>query len=91
MKENKAFIIPFITKKQLKSRQALHIIFLKPNTKYVERPQSSISMNPSLMFPLFQKYQSHGQNQQKVNSVVYHSCPSGLASRLALTFLRHLN
>ena len=29
MKENKAFTIPFITKKQLKGKQALHIIFLK--------------------------------------------------------------
>ena len=29
MKENKAFGIPFIIKKQLKSRKALHIIFLK--------------------------------------------------------------
>ena len=32
MKE-KAFRIPFITKKQLKSRQALHRIFLKPQYK----------------------------------------------------------
>ena len=30
MKGNKAFRIPFITKKQLKIRQPLHIIFLKP-------------------------------------------------------------
>ena len=29
MKENKAFTIPFITKKQLRSRSALHRIFLK--------------------------------------------------------------
>ena len=33
MKENKAFGIPFITKKQLKRRQALHRIFLKPQYK----------------------------------------------------------
>ena len=33
MKENKAFRIPFITKKQLKSRQALRRIFLKPQYK----------------------------------------------------------
>ena len=33
MKENKAFRIPFITKKQLKGRQALHRIFLKPQYK----------------------------------------------------------
>ena len=33
MKENKAFRIPFITKKQLKSRQVLHRIFLKPQYK----------------------------------------------------------
>ena len=47
MKENKAFRIPFITKKQLKSRQALHRIFLEnTNTKYTEVPQSSISTHP---------------------------------------------
>ena len=33
MKENKAFRILFITKKQLKSRQALHRIFLKHQYK----------------------------------------------------------
>ena len=33
MKENKAFRIPFTTKKQLKSRQALHRISLKPQYK----------------------------------------------------------
>ena len=36
MKVNKAFRIPFITKKQLKSRQALQKIFLKPSTKYAK-------------------------------------------------------
>ena len=30
MKKNKAFRVSFITKKQLKGRQALHRIFLKP-------------------------------------------------------------
>ena len=33
MKENKAFRIPIITKKQLKGRQALHRISLKPQYK----------------------------------------------------------
>ena len=33
MKENKAFRIPFLTRKQLKSRQALHRVFLKPQYK----------------------------------------------------------
>ena len=33
MKEYKAFGIPFITKKQLKSRQTLHRILLKPQYK----------------------------------------------------------
>ena len=33
MKENKAFRIPFITKKQLKGGQALFRIFLKPQYK----------------------------------------------------------
>ena len=47
MKENKAFIIPFITKKQLKSRQALHIIFLKAQYK-VYRGASILYLNASL-------------------------------------------
>ena len=46
MKENKPFIIPFITKKQLKSRQALHIIFLKPQYK-VDRGASILYFNAS--------------------------------------------
>ena len=33
MKENKAFRILFITKKQLKSRQGSHRMFLKPQYK----------------------------------------------------------
>ena len=33
MKENKAFRIPFITKKQLKNRKTLHTVFLKPQYK----------------------------------------------------------
>ena len=33
MKENKAFRFPFITKRQLKSTQALHRVFLKPQYK----------------------------------------------------------
>ena len=42
MKDKKAFRIPFITKKQLKSRQNLQIIFLKPQYKVYRVPQSSI-------------------------------------------------
>ena len=33
MKENEAFKTPFLTKKQLKSRQASHRMFLKPQYK----------------------------------------------------------
>ena len=87
MKENKAFRIPFITKKQLKSKQALHRIFLKPQYK-VYRGNASFSDVPS-----FSKMsQPQGLNQQMVlNSVVYHHpCPSRIASRLTLTFIRHL-
>ena len=54
MKENKAFGIPFITKKQLKSRQASHRIFLKPQYK-VYRGVSILYFNVSfsdvLTFP----------------------------------------
>ena len=93
MKEKKAFRIPFITKKQLKSRQALHRIFLKPQYK-VYRGASILYFNASFSdVPSFSKMsQPPGQNQQMVlNSVVYHHpCPSRIASRLTLTFIRHL-
>ena len=46
MKENKAFRIHFITKKQLKGRQALRRIFLKPEYK-VYRGASIIYCNAS--------------------------------------------
>ena len=46
MKENKAFGIPFITKKQLKSRQALPRILLKPQYK-VYRGASILCFNAS--------------------------------------------
>ena len=94
MKENKTFRIPFITKKQLKSRQALHRIFLKPQYK-VYRGASILYCNASFSdVPSFSKMsQPPGQNQQIVlNSVVYHHpCPSRIASRLTLTSIRHLN
>ena len=93
MKKNKAFKIPFITKKQLKSRQALHRIFLKLQYK-VYRGASIVYFSASFSdVPSFSKMsQSPGQNQQMVlNSVVYHHpCPSRIASRLTLTFIRHL-
>ena len=65
MKENKAFRIPFITKKQLKSRQTLQRIFLKPQYK--------VYIGPSILFcdasfsnvPSFSKMsQLPGLNQQ---------------------------
>ena len=96
MKENKAFRIPFITKKQLKSRQALHTIFLKPQYKVykvIQRGASIFYCNASFSdVPSFSKMsQPPGYNQQMVlNSVVYHHCPSRIASRLTLTFIRHL-
>ena len=46
MKENKAFRILFITKKQLKSRQGLHRMFLKPQYK-VYRGVSVLYFNTS--------------------------------------------
>ena len=91
MKENKAFRIPFITKKQLKSRQALHRIFLKPQYK-VYRGASILYFNGSLsdVFSFSKISQPPAKNQQMVNSVVYHPCPSRLASRPTLTFIRRL-
>ena len=47
MKENRAFRIPFITKKQSKSRQALHRIFLKPQYE-VYIGVSILYFNPNL-------------------------------------------
>ena len=85
MKENKAFRIPFIIKKQLKSKQALHRIFLKPQYK-VYRGASILYCNASFSdVPSFSKMsQPQGLNQQMVlNSVVYHHhCRSRIASRL---------
>ena len=46
MKENKAFRILFITKKQLKSRQGSHRMFLKPQYK-VYRGVSILYFNAS--------------------------------------------
>ena len=55
MKENKAFRILFITKKQLKGRQALHRIFLKPQYK-VYRGASILYFNASFSdVPSFSK------------------------------------
>ena len=93
MKENKAFRIPFMTKKELKGREALHRIFLKPQYK-IYRGASILYRNASFSdIPSFSKMsQPPGQNQQMVlNSVVYHHyCPSRIAPRLTLTFIRHL-
>ena len=92
IKEKKAFRIPFITKKQLKSRQALNRILLKPERK-VYRGASILQVNASFSDgPSFSKIsEPPGQNQQMVlNSVIYHPCPSRSASMLTLTFLRHL-
>ena len=92
MEENKAFRIHFITKEQLKSRQTLHRIFLKPQYK-VYRGASILYFNASFSdVPSFSKmFQPPGENQQMVlNSIFYHPCPSRLASRLRLTFIRHL-
>ena len=80
MKENKAFRIPFITKKQLKSRPALHRIFLKHQYK-VYNGASILYINAFFSEVLsFSKIsQPPGYNEQMVNSVVYHPCPSRLA------------
>ena len=56
MKENKAFGIIFITKKQLKSRQGSHRMFLKPQYK-VYRGVSILYFNTFFSdVLLFQKY-----------------------------------
>ena len=92
IKEHKAFRIPVITRKQLKSREALHRIFLKPQCK-LYRGASILYFNRSFFdVPSFPKmFQPPSYNQQMVlTSIVYHPCPSRLALRITLTFIRHL-
>ena len=64
------------------------------NTKYIEVPQFSIVTHPFLMFHLFQKCLNTQVRTKKwyiLNSVDYHHpCLSRIASRLTLTFIRHL-
>ena len=93
-KENKAFRIPFITKKQKADRLYIYRIFLKSQYK-AYRGASILYCNTSISDVLsFSKMsQPPGQCQQiALNSVVYHHpCPSRIASRLTLTFIRHLS
>ena len=72
MEENKAFRIHFITKEQLKSRQTLHRIFLKPQYK-VYRGASILYFNTSFSdVPSFSKmFQPPGENQQMVLNSIY--------------------
>ena len=60
MKENKAFRILFITKKQLKSRQGWHEMFLKPQYK-VYRGASILYFNTSFSDVLSISKISHPQ------------------------------
>ena len=64
MKENKAFRIPFTTKKQLKSRQALHRVLLKPQYK-VYRGVSILYFNAS--FPDVLSFSEISQPQIRTN------------------------
>ena len=66
-------------------------MFLKPQYK-LYGGASILYFNTSFSDVLsFSKIsQPPGKNQKMVNSVVYHTCPSTLASRLTLTFIRHL-
>ena len=91
MKENGAARILFKTKKRLKSRQTFHRSFLKPQFK-VYRGASIFHFNASFSdVPYFLKIsQAPGYNQQMLNSVVYNLCPSRLALRLTLIFIRHM-
>ena len=67
MKENKAFRILFITKKQLKSRQGSHRMFLKPQYK-VYRGVSILYFNTSFsdVLSISKISQPPVQNQQMV-------------------------
>ena len=56
MKEIKPLEFLLLAKKPLKSRQALHRIFLKPQYKVYRGASISIPMHPFLMFSLFQNY-----------------------------------
>ena len=91
MKENKAFRIPFITKKQLKSRQAFAQNVLETPIQSIQRCLNPLFQRILFWCSLaFKNISPPGQNQQMVISVVYLPCHSRLASRLTLTFIRHL-
>ena len=67
MKENKTFRIPFITKKELKSRQTLHRVFFKPQYKvyrgasilYCDASFSDVPPFSKMSKPPRQKQQFH--------------------------------
>ena len=75
MKENRAFT---------RNRQVLHEIFLKPQYKRAEVPQSSISMNSFSVDSLFLMISqiSGYWNQQHGKKSKYQPCPSRLTSRI---------
>ena len=80
MKENRAFRIIFITKKQT----GFAWNFLEIPIQNVQRCISILfQRNLFLTFLLFQKYLNPQVRAKKmVNSVVYHPCPSRLAWRI---------
>ena len=71
MEENKAFRIPSITKKQLKSRQALQRIFLKPQYK-VYRSASILYFNAS--FSDVTSFSKMSQPPGYYQQIVLNSC-----------------
>ena len=77
MKEIKAFRTPFITKKQLISRQALHRTFLKPQYKAYR--------GAAILYFYASFSDVTSFSKIVLNSVVYHPGPS----RLASTFIKH--
>ena len=77
MKEKKVFRIPFITKKQLQSWQALHIISLKTQYK-VQRGASILFF---LMVPFVQEYLS---TQVRISKWYKQCCLPPLSFKISL-------
>ena len=83
MKENEAFVIPFITKKQLKSKQALHRIFLKPQYK-VYRGASILYCDASFLDVSFFSEKVPTPRFEPTNAIKQCCLPPPLSSKNSL-------
>ena len=85
-KNSKSFqkLFFFITKKTIRNRHALHEIFLKPQYKWAEMPQSSILPQPFYVLSSFSSISQPAfyKNEQSGKECKHQPCPLRLASRI---------